>query len=288
MTNEKVMYRPPMEYDSLILQVTLGCAHNKCTFCSMYKDRDFRIRKISDIVNELKETRKIHSNIKKIFLADGDAFVLKTESILEILKHIKEIYPECTHVASYARFTDVLRKSPEDLKLLRENGLKKLYLGLESGSDKVLDFVNKNSTVDNAIKASKLLKEAEITIYTTVLLGLGGKKLSDEHITKTAEALNIMNPDFVSLMTLLVSDEMELMKDIKAGRFELLTPKELVLEALSLVEKLKIKGTTLRINHASNFVNLQGILPLDKEDILNGLKEVLDKDLTTKDQYRRF
>lgn len=285
---EKTVYRPPMEFDSLIIQVTSGCAHNKCKFCTMYRDRDFKITQINQIIDQLKEARKIYSNVKKIFLADGDAFVLQTEKILEILKHIKEIFPECTHVASYARFTDVLRKTPEELKVLRENGLKKLYLGLESGSEKVLEFVNKNSTPENAVKASKLLKDAGIETYLTVLLGIGGSELSKEHIEKTAEVLNIINPDFISLMTLIVSKNMDLMKDVKLGKMNLLSPDKLLGEALNLVKNLELNGTVLRINHASNFVNLEGVMPIDKENIVKKLIEASKSDLVSKDGYRRF
>ncbi len=285
---EEIVYRPPMEFDSLIIQVTSGCAHNKCTFCTMYKDRDFKVRQIDYIVDQLREARKTYSNIKKIFLADGDAFVLKTENILEILVHIKKIFPECTHVASYARFTDVLRKTPEDLKVLRKNGLKKLYLGLESGSQKVLEFVNKNSTPENAIKASKMLEDAEIETYLTVLLGLGGKKLSKEHIDETVKVLNVINPNFISLMTLIVSEDMELMKEVALGRVELLNPSELLGEALDLVENLELNGTTLRINHASNFVNLEGIMPIAKNHIVDSLKEAFNSDLDSINKYRRF
>ena len=288
MNTNKIVYRPPMEYDSLIVQVTLGCAHNKCTFCTMYKDREFGIRSIPDIISELKIARNKFSNIKKIFLADGDAFVLSTQKILEILKAIKEIFPECTHVASYGRFTDVMRKTPEDLKTLKENGLEKLYLGMESGSQDVLDLVNKNSSPEIINKASQLLKNAGITSYFTVLLGLGGQELSEEHIEKTAKLLNETNPDFISLMTLIVSEDMELMKDVRSGKFNLISPNGLVEEALNLVEKLELDGSILRINHASNFVNLEGSFPVDKEYFIDSLKEALNEDLKDRDRYRSF
>lgn len=288
MNTNKIIYRPPMEYDSLIVQVTLGCAHNKCTFCTMYKDREFSIMSISNIISELRAARRKFPSIKKIFLADGDAFVLSTKKILEILRAIKEIFPECNHVASYGRFTDVIRKTPEDLKILKENGLEKLYLGMESGSQDVLDMVNKNSSPEIIARGARLLKDAGITTYFTVLLGLGGQELSEEHIEKTAKLLNKTNPDFISLMTLIISENMELMKDIRSGKFNLISPNGLVEEAINLVEKLELDSTTLRINHASNFVNLEGRFPVDKKYFINNLKDALDDDLKARDRYRSF
>ncbi len=229
-----------------------------------------------------------YSNVKKIFLADGDAFVLSSYKLLKILDTIKEIFPECEQVASYARFTDVIGKSIEELILLKRHGLQKLYLGLESGSPEILDMVNKKSSPELAIKAVKMLKKGGISTYLTVLLGLGGKKRSKEHILKTVEVLNAINPDYISLMTLLVNEEMELASDIQSGSFENLSPKELLEEALSLVKKMNVQDTVLRINHASNFINVEGLLPIEKKNIIRQIEDGLNKDLDIRNKYRSF
>jgi len=288
MNQEKMIYRPPMESDSLIIQVTTGCAHNKCTFCTMYKDRRFGLMNLKEIFEQIELAGKYYKNVKKVFLADGDAFVLRSESMIAIIEKIKATFPECYHIASYARFTDVLRKSQAELNLLSQVGIAKLYLGLESGSDAVLNLVHKGSTTEMAIRASNMLREAGIEIYTTVLLGLGGKALSYEHIQETIHVLNIMNPDYISLMTLLTNDEMELMDDVRKGTFELLSPRELVMEARLLVEGLNVNKTILRINHASNFVNIEGHLPEDKNMILERINNALKTDLQSRDTLRRF
>ncbi len=284
------LYRPPSEAYSLIIQATIGCSHNKCTFCSMYKEDQFKIRNIEDIIADLKLGRQYYKNVKRIFLADGDALIIKTEKLADILKEIQRIFPECERVGIYGSPKSILLKSKEELSLLKELGLGIIYLGLESGSDRILKNIKKGVTSYEMIEAGRSVVDVGIPLSITLISGIGGKKYSKEHAIESAKVLNEINPDYIALLTLLLEKGTELYKDVQDGKFKLLTPKEMLLETRLLVENIEVDNCIFRSNHASNYVPLRGTLQKDRQLILNQIEEGLKISdlLEEKELYRRL
>lgn len=284
------LYRPPSEAYSLIIQATIGCSHNKCTFCSMYKEDQFKIRNIEDIIADLKLGRQYYKNVKRIFLADGDALIIKTEKLADILKEIQRIFPECERVGIYGSPKSILLKSKEELSLLKELGLGIIYLGLESGSDRILKNIKKGITSYEMIEAGRSVVDVGIPLSITLISGIGGKKYSKEHAIESAKVLNEINPDYIALLTLLLEKGTELYKDVQDGKFKLLTPKEVLLETRLLVENIEVDNCIFRSNHASNYVPLRGTLQKDRQLILNQIEEGLKISdlLEEKELYRRL
>jgi len=284
------LYRPPSEAYSLIIQATIGCSHNKCTFCSMYKEDQFKIRNIEDIIADLKLGRQYYKNVKRIFLADGDALIIKTEKLADILKEIQRIFPECERVGIYGSPKSILLKSKEELSLLKELGLGIIYLGLESGSDRILKNIKKGITSYEMIEAGRSVVDVGIPLSITLISGIGGKKYSKEHAIESAKVLNEINPDYIALLTLLLEKGTELYKDVQDGKFKLLTPKEMLLETRLLVENIEVDNCIFRSNHASNYVPLRGTLQKDRQLILNQIEEGLKISdlLEEKELYRRL
>ena len=289
MKYEGKLYRPPSEAYSLIIQATIGCSHNKCTFCSMYKEDKFRIRPTEEIIEDLHLERKYYKNIKRVFLADGDALIIKTEELAKILQAIKSIFPECERVGIYGSPKSVLLKSKENLEELRELGLGIIYLGLESGSDKILKEIKKGVTSGEMIEAGKKIKSSNIKSSVTLISGIGGKKNSIEHSLESAKVLNEIQPDYIGLLTLLLEEGTELYEDEQSGKFQLLSPEEVLLETKALVENLEIENCVFRSNHASNYLSLRGTLMDEKELILKQIEEGLKyNDYKDKELYRRL
>ncbi len=286
MNYEGTVYRPPSEAMSFILQATIGCSHNDCTFCSMYKDKKFRIRKTPEILEDIYEARSLYKNIKKIFIADGDALIIKTQDLLQIIKELKRVFPEAESIGIYSSPKSVHKKSLEDLKELKDAGLKIAYLGLESGSDKILQLVNKGDDSKGIIEAGLKLKEAGILLSLTVISGLGGKELWKDHALETAKAVNKIIPNYLGLLTLMLEPGTLLYESYSKGEFEILNPVEIAEETLLLLENLDSEATVFRSNHASNYVSLKGTLNKDKEAMILELKEALE-DSDFKEEWLR-
>lgn len=289
MRYEGVLYRPPSEAYSLIVQATIGCSHNKCTFCSMYKDKKFRVRKTEEILEDFKIGRERYKYVERIFLADGDALAIKTSELKKILTFIKENFPECERVGIYGSPKAILSKSLEELRELKSLGLGIVYLGVESGSEKILKMINKGVSRDEMIEAGKRIVESGINLSVTIISGLGGRDYSLEHAKETAKVINEINPNYLGLLTLIVEESTPLYEDIKKGKFMLLSPKEVLLETKELVKDLELDNCVFRSNHASNYVPLRGTLPQDKDMILNQIEEGLKiSDLEERDRFRRL
>lgn len=289
MRYEGVVYRPPSEAYSLIIQATIGCSHNKCTFCSMYKDKKFKIRNIEEIVEDLKEGRNVYKYVKRVFIADGDALIIKTQDLITILKTINELFPECERVGIYGSPKSILNKTKDELKELNSLGLGIVYLGLESGSDKILEKINKGVTASQMIEASKKIKKSGIKLSVTLISGIGGKEYSIEHAVESVKVLNEMKPDYIGLLTLLLEENTKLYQEIQEGKFKLLTPVEILMETRKLVEGLNLDNCIFRSNHASNYVPLRGTLMEDKQLILEQIDEGLRMtDLESKEIFRRL
>lgn len=272
------VFRPPSEARSLIIQATVGCAHNKCSFCYMYKDDNFIIRPLEDIKKDLIEMSQYGSYWRRIFLADGDALVLKTSDLLEILKTIKQYYPNIERVSSYATAGDINRKSIEELKALMDAGLEMLYIGFESGDDEILRKINKGLTYKDYVSAMAKCKEVGFKTSITIIAGLGGVELMEQNAKGTAKIISETKPDYVSYLTMRIYKNTPLYLDYINGKFNMPNAEEILQEMKIFLENVDSEGTIFRSNHASNYVLLAGTLNEDKK----GLIEAIDKTLKKK------
>ena len=284
------VYRPPSEAKSLIIQATIGCSHNTCAFCTMYREKRFYNRPLNDVLEDLREIAGQYAHaVKRIFLADGDALIRKTDDLVAILDEIRRLYPVCERVTSYASPGSLLLKTEEDLKKLREHGLTMVYLGLESGSDEVLKLMTKGFTADQIVEGGLKAKRAGMQLSVTAIAGLGGKKMTKEHAEGTARALSAMNPDYVGVLTLEIHEGTPLQEWVENGSFELLDSTEVLQETRSLVEQLDCPGCVFRMNHASNYLMLGGTLNEDRESLLKQIDSALAGQTKLRPEWsRRF
>lgn len=289
MRYEGSVYRPPSEAHSLILQITIGCAHNKCTFCSMYKDKKFRIRDLQEVMEDLEYAKLHYGTIKRFFLADGDALVLKTDHLVTILDEIKRLFPECERIGIYATPKDILRKAPEELKRLHDHGLGIAYMGVESGSERIIKDIKKGVTRDEMIEAGKKMKAAGIDLSITLISGLGGKEHWQEHAAESGSIISAMNPKFVGLLTLMLEPGTEIYQDIQTGKFQVLSPEEVLLETEEMIKNIDVSEACIfRSNHASNYFSLKGTLPEDKQRLLRELNSAKQHSGMLKDERFRM
>lgn len=287
MRYEGTLYRPPSEAYSLIVQATIGCSHNSCSFCSMYKNKTFRIRPVKEIIEDFKEARNRYSRVEKVFLADGDALIINTGDLITILQNIKSLFPECKRVGVYGSPKSILGKTKAELLYLKEQGLGIIYLGIESGSDKILREINKGVTSKDIVEAGKKVREAGIVLSVTLISGLGGKENTKEHAQDSAKIINAINPDYLGVLTLMIEEGTELQLKIDSSEFSLLSPREVMEEMKGFLESIEVKGTVFRSNHASNYINLGGILSEDKDKILKEIDYILLNGNYYKDERHR-
>ena len=288
MRYEGNIYRPPSEAYSLILQVTIGCSHNKCTFCSMFKEKKFRVRDVKEVIEDLRMARNYYPKVGRIFLADGDALVLSNSKLLYILEEIQKLFPECERVSIYGSPKDVLNKSKQELTELYENGIEIIYIGAESGSDSVLKDVCKGATRAEIIEAVRKIESVGIKASVTFISGLGGRDKMEEHARLTGTMISEMEPSYVGLLTLMTEPNAPLTEDVISGKFRVLSGEEVVEETKLLIENISVKKKCVfRSNHASNYVSLRGNLPMDKEAMLKELEIALeDKELLKDERFR--
>lgn len=288
MNYEGAIYRPPSEARSLIIQATIGCSHNKCRFCGMYKDKKFRIRDLEEIKKDITDAKNIYKSVFRIFIADGNALAMSTPNLLVILKHISFTFPDCERVGIYATPKDILRKSVMDLELLKNAGLGVIYLGIESGNPEVLKRVEKGATREEIIAAGRKIMGTDIKLSVTIISGLGGHLLSKEHAIDSATLVNEISPDYLGLLTLMIEEGAPIIDDLRNGTFSLLSPSEILKELLIFLENLDLKGPTLfRSNHASNYIPLGGELPDDKSRLIKEIKAALLDDSNLKQESWR-
>ncbi len=290
MRYEGSIYRPPSEARSLIVQITIGCAHNACTFCSMFKDKTFRIRDPKEVLEDINDARGRYRNIDKIFLADGDALCLSNDKLLLILNHIRKVFPECRRVGIYGSPHDALRKSKEELVELKEAGLGIIYIGAESGSEEVLKRIKKGVTGEQLIEGVRKIESAGIPASVTFISGMGGKELWKEHAIETGKMISRMEASYVSLLTLMLDPITEIYKQINNGEFKLLSAEEIVVETALMLDNINLKkACVFRSNHASNYVSLKGTLPEDIGQMKKELEEVMqDLDMLKDERFRRL
>lgn len=288
MRYEGNIFRPPSEAYSLLVQVTIGCTHNKCTFCSMYKDKKFRVRKQEEVFEDLLWARKNYRRVERIFLCDGDALALSNNRLLPILKYISENFPECERVTVYGRASDALKKSDEELRQLYEAGITMVYVGAESGSDKVLKDINKGETRRELIDGVRKIEASGMKASVTFISGLAGKDGWEEHAVETGRMISEMEPSYVGLLTLMVEPSVPMAEDIKSGKLKLLTAEEVVAETLLMLQNIHVdKMCVFRSNHASNYVSLRGNLPEDRDKMIALLRRAMKNHDMFKDERFR-
>lgn len=283
------VYRPPSEAYSLIVQATIGCTHNKCSFCKMFKEKRFQTRPTEDIIADFAWARKRYRSVPRIFLADANALCLKTDKLMPILTYIEETFPECERVTIYGRASDVLRKTEDELRQLREHGLTMVYIGAESGSDKVLEMCRKGETRQQLIDAVKRIEKVGIKASVTFISGLAGKDGWEDHAIQTGTMITEMNASYVSLLTLLVDPQAPMYEDIQSGRLKLLTPQEVLAETHLILENANPEKTCIfRSNHASNYLSLKGDLPQDRDRFLAQIEAAMKNTGMLKDERFRL
>lgn len=272
------LYRPPSEAKSLIIQITEGCSHNKCKFCTMYKQKQFRCKTEDEIIKHIDWLKQYYNAPKRIFLADGNVLCLKTDKLLSIIDRVKREFPSSQRISSYSGPLDILKKSDEELKTIRQSGLELLYMGVESGSDKILSLMNKGVNQQEMIEAGQKAIRAGFKLSCMIISGLGGAELIKEHALESAKVISAINPHYFSLLRLVVEQESELAEYIKRGNFHLATPKQILDENILMLENMELNDCIFRANHVSNHVNQAGTLNQDKDLLINRLKKFRDSD----------
>jgi radical SAM superfamily enzyme YgiQ (UPF0313 family) len=276
MKYEGVIIRPPSEADSLILQITVGCSHNRCTFCPTYKAKRFRIKTFEEIKEDIDEAAQLGWAIERVFLADGDSLICPQPRLMEIMNYLNEKLPRLRRGGIYANAKGILKKTADELRELKEAGLGIIYLGVESGDQVVLDRVKKGTTYERLLQAGRMVKEAGIKLSVTVLLGIGGRERSREHAVATGRILTEMDPNYVGALSVMIVPGTPLYEEEAQGRFVLPTPFELIEELRMMIAHTDMHGLFFS-NHASNYLPLKARMPKDKEGTLRLIDAVLAK-----------
>lgn len=272
-----LIYRPPGEWRSYLLQCTIGCSHNKCAFCAMYKEKKFSVRPLEEILEDIDMALDYYGpNVERVFLMDGDAIVMKTNQMLKILEKLYHNFPNLQKVTTYVGPNSTLAKSVSELTELRQAGLTRAYLGVESGSDAVLSAINKGCTAAQMLQAGQNLVQVGIDLWAIVILGLTGQGGDwREHVLSSAQIINEMRPRHLSAMTFAPAAGTPLGEDVLAGRFKVCTPEHILQECRLLIENLDVDPLHFTSNHASNYLPLKGGLPEDKEKFLTLIDRAL-------------
>lgn len=276
MKYEGMIIRPPSEADSLLLQITTGCSHNRCTFCPTYKGQRFRIKTFSEIEEDIQEAGR-GMPVRRVFLCDGDALIIPQRKLLEILASIQKHIGGVERVATYANAKSILRKSPEELAALRAMGLGMIYMGIETGNGELLRTIAKGANPAQMIEAGKRIREAGMTLSVTILLGIGGMAKSIEHALDTAAILTEIDPDFVGALTLMLVPGTPLHDDYVHGRFALPDTFGFLRELLIIVENASFTNCCFTSNHASNYLPIRARLPMEKDKTVRMIEQILQK-----------
>ena len=289
----KPVYRPPSEAYSLLIQATIGCSRASCTFCASWlfskkNIKKFSIRPKDEIEADITEARSIYGpNVKKIFFLDSNAIVMNTEDLRDLCEYAYAVFPQLERVGVYGCAKDILEKSVDELKTLKDAGLGIIYMGLESGDDETLNFVYKGVTSAEQVKAGQMVMESGIPLSMTIILGLGGKKRWRKHARLTAQACSQINPTYLGALTLMLVPGTPLHAKAQQGEFELLNPHEILEEMKLLVENLDLDGCIFRSNHASNYLAIGGVLSQEKDEVLRTIQMGLDQKIGLRPDFLR-
>jgi radical SAM superfamily enzyme YgiQ (UPF0313 family) len=277
MRYEGQIFRPFSEANSYLLQCTIGCSHNQCTFCGMYKDRKYRVRSLDEIKEDIRMAKAHYGDLEKVFLCDGDAVAIETDKLLEILNTLYQTFPSLRHVGTYVGPQSTLSKSMPELTALRAAGLTKAYLGVESGDDRVLAEIKKGVTAEEMLKAGQNLVAADINLSSMVLLGIAGKgERSAEHAIATADITNKMKPRYLAALTTTPVPGTVLYHRLQKGEFELPDPFDTLEEMKLMFENITMDNLKFVGVHASNYLPVSGTLQKDKSKMLDAVNAVLE------------
>jgi radical SAM superfamily enzyme YgiQ (UPF0313 family) len=277
MRYEGQIYRPPCEAHSLIIQATVGCPWNRCTFCAMYKDKKFRARPVAEVLEDLEEARRLYPLVRSLFLADGNTISLPIDELLTILGRARSLFPELEHVGAYGGTKYINLKSVDELRSLHEAGLSILYLGLESGDPLVLERVKKGVRPEEVVSAGRKLKQAGFPVSLYVLVGLGGRDRWRKHALGTAAVINRIEPDVVRPRTLYVQEGTPLWYQRERGDFVEAGPREALQEVRLLLEQIEVPLVLLS-DHVTNYLPLHGRLPEDRPALLAAIDATLARE----------
>ncbi len=284
---EGFIIRPPSEADSLLLQVTLGCSHNKCTFCGAYKEKRFTIKEDAIINADIDYAAANLRFFRRAFLIDGDALIIPQQRLVRILSRIREKMPWIHRVGVYANAKGILRKTDEELAILRDLGLGIAYFGLESGDAQVLQDVRKGHTPERMIEAGRKIRAAGMKLSAMVILGLAGRERSLEHARVTGKAISAIDPNYVGVLTLMINPGTPLAAQVSAGQFELLTPYEMLRELREMLIHTDMTRGLFFANHASNYLPLRLRMPADKEKAIQSLDSALRGETALRSEWMR-
>ena len=292
MRYEGDIYRPPGEWKSYLLQCTIGCSNNTCTFCSMYKSKRYRVRPLEEVLEDIEMAKGTwYRNTETVFLCDGDAINLPMDYILTVLQALYEAFPRLRRVTTYAGPLSTLRKTPEELKTIRDAGLNRTYLGVETGDDALLKHIRKGVGADGMLEAGQRLVAAGFDLWAIVITGLegGGREALARNAALTAQMINAMKPKHLSSMTLMAIEGTPLYKEVERGELTLQTPFETLLETRELVRQIELSGLHYTSNHASNYLPIKCTLKEDRERIVAELDDIIareDPSVLRPDIYR--
>lgn len=284
---EGICIRPPSEAFSILLQVTVGCSHNKCTFCGTYKDKRFRIKDDKIILSDILFASKYMKRQNRVFLMDGDALIIPQKRLMWILDRIKEYIPWVRRVGAYANAKSIKMKSLEELIELKENGLGILYLGVETGDEETLMAIRKGTSAQNLINMGRKVKKAGIKLSVTVLLGIAGRQRSLVHAKATGDLLSAMDPNYVGALTVMLIPGIPLHDDLLKGDFQLPDEKELLLELKEMIAHTDISRGLFFSNHASNYLPVKARLPKGKQDALDLIDSAIRGETDLRPEWMR-
>ena len=276
MRYEGSVYRPPGEWKSYILQATVGCSYNKCTFCEAYKTKSYHIKPLQYVLDDIAMAKVRHPDTETVFIADGDAIALPMDYMLTVLEHLKAAFPRLRRITCYAGPISTMQKTPDELRRLHEAGLGRVYLGVETGDSDLLAKVKKGVSAEEMLAAGQALRNAGFDLWVTVIAGLEGSgEAYIRNATLTARLLNAMAPEHISVMTYMATIGTEMYEDVMAGRFIMQTPEEALLETRLLIELLYLPGAHFTANHMSNYRPIKGTLGVDTSLFLAQIDEML-------------
>lgn len=279
MRYEGTIYRPPSEAHSLLIQATIGCPHNKCTFCSMYKGSRFKVRPVQEIKEDLLEARNYYGEyIESIFFPDGNTIIMKTDQLADIFNYAHELFPELQRITIYGSARFVNKKSQEDLMLLKKAGLSRIHMGMESGDDTTLQHIKKGTNSEEIIAAGLKLKNAGIQTSEYYLVGIAGKARWKEHAENSGRVLSAFSPDFIRLRTFAPEPGTPILEEIQSGTFQYLSPHEALQEIRILVENLHCENSMVLSDHITNYWNINGLIPRDRDKMLAELDRAIKVD----------
>ena len=279
--------RPPSEANSILLQVTVGCSRNKCTFCGTYRGERFRIKSDSVIMEDIAFAARYCQRQRRVFLCDGDALIIPQKRLLKILKEIQKQLPWVTRVGLYANAKALNMKTVDELRELKDHGVGIAYMGLETGDDVTLKKINKGASAAHMIEMGRKAKQAGFKLSITVLLGIAGPERSQIHAQETGRVLSAIDPNYVGALSLMLIPETPLFDEYESGAFQLIEPQEMLAELRTMIANTNLTSGLFHANHASNYLPVRARFPKEKETTLQLIDDALEGRVPLKPEYLR-